>query len=668
MTHRTEVLTDTIGDEDSSRDIALFLRTNLDSMPAPNLDAKHEMADQILQNSRGCFLWATLITLELRQVHTSAETKLVLDSTPSDMEELYLKILDDMSQARFGKNLAKAILTWTTCSIRPLKVAELHVSIDIDIKDTVDDVEKSVLSCCGNFVFVDSRKRVQLVHLTASEFLISDGLQSEFAIRKIEGHTRLAIACIRCLSAKGKSSTALSYDLKARTSQESAFTSYAAEYIFQHLIHVRSSNDEIIFLLAKFCGSTSILSWIEYIAAHSDLRKVYQAGKTILNLLSKRSRHTPDIGPLQKDISKLSSRGNDLTHLVTRFSVRMRQSPSAIHQLIPPFCRPESIIRKQSCKPNRGLSVNELGGSGTSGWDDCLATIKYEKKERPVSSAAGIGFFALGMVSGKILIYDDTIFQEVQVLRHNEPVWHLKFGDTGKYLASSSARSIRIWDLESWSEVHVFPLKSLPLTLSFTHDDTVLSIASKGNELIQLDLLNGDLRDEPTDWTRDFAESGEGPDLHVREPSLASFSPHQNLFAVIYRGEDILLWDTEQQRIHDIHEKETGSRSNGSLKIADGSTTVRSLAFSSGSDTYLLATTYSDGDVVVYNTYTGDVQAIMRQANLRALSKSPDGRTLAGGDAKGGVLLFDFETLRCLCRISIAKNRTLARFINFTSD
>lgn len=78
MTHCSEVLTDTVEDEDSAKDISLFLKTNIDFLPAASTQDRSEMAKRILESSRGCFLWTNLIINELRQVHTLARDKYVL--------------------------------------------------------------------------------------------------------------------------------------------------------------------------------------------------------------------------------------------------------------------------------------------------------------------------------------------------------------------------------------------------------------------------------------------------------------------------------------------------------------------------------------------------------------------------------------------------------------
>lgn len=235
-----EVLSVSISDEDSTKDIDLFLRTNIDLLPAPTTKAKQEMADRILERSRGCFLWANLMVTELRQVQTASEIQMVLASNPHNMHDLCTKILVKMSVAKYGKELAKGILAWATYSFRPITTDELHTAAQSYVNDTISDIEKSVTSCCGNLVFIDSRKRLQLIHLTAKEFLMSKDLNSEFAINRADGHTKLAIVCLKALtretprrlSARSRSSL---HSGGEADSLESPFLHYASDYLFQHV-------------------------------------------------------------------------------------------------------------------------------------------------------------------------------------------------------------------------------------------------------------------------------------------------------------------------------------------------------------------------------------------------------------------------------------------------
>jgi WD40 repeat protein len=89
------------------------------------------------------------------------------------------------------------------------------------------------------------------------------------------------------------------------------------------------------------------------------------------------------------------------------------------------------------------------------------------KPAKPMTIAISEKVFALGMSTGKIIVYDDVTCQESQILAHQEPVWCLAIGDTGRYLASSGAKSIRVWDPASWSELFKFAIPQMCMALNF---------------------------------------------------------------------------------------------------------------------------------------------------------------------------------------------------------
>ncbi|KAI4127222.1 MAG: hypothetical protein LQ347_004688 [Umbilicaria vellea] len=156
--------------------------------------------------------------------------------------------------------------------------------------------------------------------------------------------------------------------------------------------------------------------------------------------------------------------------------------------------------------------------------------------------------------------------------------------------------------------------------------------------------MTGALR-ESADWTLDL----EGPDAHSsRRPIAAAFCGESSLLAVIYRGQDILLWDLERDSLHDTYCKESGARVHGEKRTTNPGAT--GLTFSLAPDTSLLAVSYSDEDVVLFDTSEGTVMATTL-VNAQTLASSPDGRTLASGDSAGTIQLFDFKTLKLLYRI-----------------
>ncbi|KAK5632688.1 hypothetical protein RRF57_008402 [Xylaria bambusicola] len=403
-----EIISENILD-DNRGDIASFVDENLQYLPGA---ARRDISDRILHNSRGCFLWVRLVLSELRQVHTATEIAQVLDNDHSDMNTLYTRMLDEMSRAKFGKDLAKAILTWVTCAFRPLSVNEIRLALNAEFQ-LVNDVERSI-GTCSNLVFVDKAKKVQLIHLTAREFLTQKTINSEFIIDESAAHKRLALVCIRALcggqgNAK-RDSRARLLTSDATGDTDFALYYYAATYLFQHLLQLSCVDDEVLVGLAEFLGSRRVLFWIEYMANQADLQRVYQAGKICAGLVTRRKQQTPTTGP-NKQISLIERWATDLVMLVKKFGNKLDQSPSCIHYSIPPFCPSESIIRRQFATPYHGPS---LQGYVSKNWDDCICTIYdpgFKWVQDVVSSVTRTAVVLAGRSAlQQILLYRTTLF------------------------------------------------------------------------------------------------------------------------------------------------------------------------------------------------------------------------------------------------------------------
>ena len=545
-----------------------------------------------------------------------------------------------MSKAPYGKLLAKTILTWTVCSVRPLTTDELHHALQISMKDRIEHPDKAIPTSCGQLVFIDAQSRVQMVHQTARDFLLNSDIDSEFAIDRKSGHKQLAMTCLQYLSGN-EMKIARSRKLSASNvpRERCCFVAYACNSLFEHISHVSSTDNEILEALAEFLTSSNIMSWIEYIAQNSNLNPMIQTGKALGHYLQRRSKH---MSPFGREVAILNSWATDLVRLVTKFGKNLIASPSSIMHLIPPFCPPESAPRRQFAASTRGIAV--LGLSAMT-WDDCLATTFYQHQQ--VSAlACSDQYFAVGLSSGKVVVYHELTCQETRTLEHHEYVKILQFGTTGKVLASSGLKSICIWDLSSWQEIWRFAIPSQCMSLALMDDDRILLGALKDNHLMFWELPTRSLKDS-VDWTQDLeVESVRA----FRRPIAAAFSMESGLLAVVYRGQDILLWDIEEDAVYDTYGKDTGARPVERRVVTAG---VLCLVFSAASAVTLLVASYSDGDLVLFDTSEGTVKEVT-VANAQTLACSPDGRTLAaaGGDSAGTIQLYDFETLKLLYRIS----------------
>ncbi|KAL8369612.1 hypothetical protein RB595_000104 [Gaeumannomyces hyphopodioides] len=656
---KVDIRTETIDEDDIQGDISLFLASSIDLLPI-TASSRHsnstDMIAKITEKAGGSFLWASIVCSELQEACTEGEISQVLDGMPPNMDSLYTQILSNMSKARFGKTLATSILTWTANSFRALSTAEIKDPIEMDIKDKVDNIERAITKCCGQLVYVDAHNRVNLVHSTAREFLAQNNIESEFVVSKNEAHRRLGLICLEYILQSHEPSTrqlALAVDADSGSTQPEPFPfmSYASTFLFHHLGLIPHVDDEIYTLLGRFFSSDAILRWIEIIAVTGDLQPVYHAGQVVNLLLSRLSRDSRALNGgdrAHKKFVMMDKWGDDLMHIATKFSSHLRQLPQSIHLLIPPFCPRDSSIRKQFAS---GFASIKVDGVLASAWDDCLSTVTYASGKKANSVAAGQGFFAAGMMNGSVILYDDLVFQEVLTLSHGEPVWKMAFAQDGSLLATAGAKCVRIWDTCEGREISGFSVASVCLALEFCENNTVLRAASKKNQLYEWDVKARQFcREKPIDWTAHLDET-----YQLREPMLAAISPTTSLVAIVYRGQEVVIWDPRRGRVHDIYDEDTGSKRYVSAKGFARSVPepVRAIAFGDTIDTTLLAATYSIGDVHVYDTDSGVATAASEGVNAMVLAGSPDGRTLAGADSDGNLTLFDFKTLRPLYRIQL---------------
>ena len=632
--HTQEIL-----EAESKLDIALYLDVNISRLPSIDTDGQQNILQQILDKSAGCFLWVNLVLQELAKVKTSRDVSKVMAEVPTDMNELFARILNIMSAASYGKELVQAILVWITCSARPLKSAELHDALELDLGEQIDvDIDGSIRACCGQLVYVDTQSQVQMIHLTAREFLLEPGLDSEFAVDEATGHHRLLLACLGYLNGDEMKGPRRRRPVTDNTSkQRSPFASYASNYLFEHLSQTRSTEQETLKALARFFGSANVQTWIQYIAKYSDLHRLIQTGKALAKFL--RQKWNPDLRSCKEWIL-LQSWATDLVQLVMKFGKNLAGSPSAIFDLIPPFCPPASAPWKQFGSSARGIHIFGLKAQT---WDDCLSTI-VNPHEQFSSLACSKSLFVIGTFRGRITFYNQATCQEIGSTEQEEPARALIFNNTGSKLVSSGFKCIYVWRADTRERLHVIEAPQQAMSLAMNDDDELLLGALKDHRLKSWDLDSGTLN-EDVDWKEGLEEMAK---LHYRRPITAAFGMNAQLLAVIYKGQDILLWDLESGSLYDTYSREHGA---GSIEGRPyGSSGVRCLCFGAADSADLLCAGYVDGELVLFDTSAGTVvKRIVAFAHI--LVCSPDGSTLASADPSGTIQLFQIETLGLLYRI-----------------
>ncbi len=615
---------------DTLPDIKLLVEAKAKSLVVKDDEDRAALMEKVLGKSTGSFLWTVLVLNELSNSYGEEDINQVLDDVPRDMEPLYQRTLESMSQATRGKKLAKAILTWATCATRPLTTKELDGALKLDVKDNFPKLEESIVALCGQLVTVDKFGKVQMVHETAREFLLNDDLDSEFSIHKTEAHTRIARACLTYLTGEEMKPPRTSRRGFAMITagKRAEFSLYACASFSYHLAKADPLENGLLALVDKFLKS-NVLSWIEVIAQTQNLIPLVRAAKNLRTYLNSCAAER---SPLGREMQTIRGWTTDLIRIAAKFADALITSPSAIYSLILPFCPTESAAHK-TANPGRRLSI--VGLSNTQ-WDDRLSCIDFHQGQTS-AVCHGDEFFAVGLTTGTVALYHATSCQEYKVLDHGEAVKLLQFKSKTGFMASCGMKTIRIWDICNGETIHLFQGPQRSIGLAF--DKNLLIAASYQNYLASWDLDNDGAQQPNRPWN----DSGEHMNTPSRPPCAISISVSHKMLAVAYSGRPITLWDLEE----DTHYGSCGK------KLPSGETSthlVTALVFNPNPAIGLLAVSYLDGELVLLDPFDDQDLENLR-ADCHTLAASPDGRLLAGGAGFGTIQIYEFDTLRLLYQV-----------------
>ena len=234
-------------------------------------DSKKTIIDTITRKSGGLFLWATLAVEIICRKRLEKAIFKALDNLPleSEMKGLYSVIVARISAEcsdEGERSLAKALLTWTFCSIRPLLLSELQCALHLRFGGIVG-LRKSVRDLSGSLIQIGYDNQVTVVHATVKEFFMSEDA-GEFRVSGPLSHDYVAEACLDYILETLPEFLHEQEDSSpepGRLRQKYPFIEYATQYLFNHLQQCQLSDglkDRII----KFLQGRRSLTWIEALA------------------------------------------------------------------------------------------------------------------------------------------------------------------------------------------------------------------------------------------------------------------------------------------------------------------------------------------------------------------------------------------------------------------
>ncbi|KAJ9143353.1 GPI inositol-deacylase [Pleurostoma richardsiae] len=631
---------------DTLPDLRLMIESRFQTFGVVGLEDRATLVETILDRSEGSFLWTTLLLKELKSCHSKKEIYQVLGDVPGDMKPLYKRTLDSMSQAIRGKVLAKAVLLWVACAVRPMTTGELNSALSLDIQDTFPMLEESIAVLCGQLVVVDTLGKVQMVHETAREFLLSDQLDSEFAIDRTKAHTRMAQTCLTYLIGKEMKPprTTRRQSLANMQMKRSEFATYACTAYSYHLSRADPQAEEPLQLVEQFL-KVNILSWIEVIADSGDLSGLSRASKHLNAYVNACSIER---SPGDSRIRALRQWTEDLVRIPAMFSTALIKSPSAIYSLIPPFCPTGSMIHNTSSPGRRPAVLTALNEH----WDDRLVCVGFSQG-RPSALCYGEEFLAVGLTTGTVTLYYAASYQEYRVLNHGESVRFIAFKSKIDLIATCGTRMVKVWDVRNG--VLVYSLDGPPRPLDMDFDGNVLLVASQKNFIASWDLGNGASPEPPRPWS-DTPDATRSPPR--RPPCALSMSVGHGILAVAYSGQPITLWDM----------KEDAYIGSCGKKLSSGETSthvVVALAFNPNPSIEMLVVAYLDGDLALLDPLVNQQLKCFR-ASCQTLNVSPNGQFLAAGGGDGAIDVYNFSTLKLLYRVK--SSNSFIKDLGFARD
>lgn len=620
-----------ISAEETVHDIERIVTSKRGSFFTENEDSRAALERRIIEKSKGSFLWTRLVLDELSTAFSEEAIEHVLDEVPRGMEPLYHRALETMSLTARVKRHAKAILTWASCVMRPLTLGELECALEIDLKETFPRLADTIRISCGQFVTVDKHGRVQMVHETAREFLLSGEVESEFAVNPTEGHTLIAKVCLEYLTKDELKPPRAGRrgPVSARPSQKMEFFAYAAGMFSTHLAKADPAADQVLELVDRFL-KLNILTWIESVAETGNLGLMIRAAE---DLKAYANACTVERSPLRRDVQAIRSWSVDLQRVAAKFADALIASPSAIYHRIPPFCPTSSAIHGISAFGKR-LSVSGLPALP---WDDRLSCLDFGNGQTS-ALCYGEEFLAVGLRGGRVALYHPNSCQEYRIFNHGETVMRFQFRRKSDMLASSGPKTLCVWDIRTGQKLYQFPSPRRFVALVFC--DNLLMAASSQNELLSWDLDDEAVEQTKRLW-RDWMDDAL-PSLS-RPPAALSISAAHKMMAVAYIGTPVTLWDFE-------HEAFLGRCGK---KLPSGETSTHpavALLLNPNPSIELLAISYLDGELVILDPFT-DTEIEKQRVSCHTLAASPDGRLLAGAGKEGTISIFEFDTLKLLYKV-----------------
>ncbi|KAL8712658.1 MAG: hypothetical protein Q9220_003190 [cf. Caloplaca sp. 1 TL-2023] len=539
----TSVPIEMLAADEANEDLEIYVTKEVEFMRGTT-QLKARVTQTVCEKADRNFLWVHLVLKEILQCHTEAAIEQALRELPADLEPLYerMEIVLTRNSRPKDRDLSKKILKWVILSQRALSLGELSEALEPDFLSALD-LRQTITQVCGDFVVVDHRGQVGMVHQTAREYLIrTPGL--EHSISSQAGHQDLFLKCIAYISNPSRR-------ILLDSSLVQPFLHYAATAWPYHLgLSSVSLDHTILHALNEFFQGSRVLIWIQLMATLNHLKSLVDASHNMTKYIERKSKVDAESSPLHHALHErefIESWAIDLVKIMGKFGSQLAAHPRIIHTLVPAFCPTSSAIF-QHIDQDMDSGPISVRGFSQSKWDDCLSRFTVGHDAQCLKLTCAERYFAILTSNGAIRLFDTTTHQALQKLVHGERVLTFRFSPSHERCVTYGFRTTKVWDVKHSRQICAItnPNNAKALDITFSSDESMILTCCDDRSVNYCRIEQSE-----TVWqtlTADLQPKTSDGRQH-NSPRRVVFSPDGALVAVAFRGFPLLVWDVSNGAI-----------------------------------------------------------------------------------------------------------------------
>ena len=502
--------------------LALFVETKI--------GRSHPLFGQILEDAQGNLQWASIVIDNLLDCYGEFS---IADAT-REAEVTFVSLWEDVASKVFSQwrgdepFVAKDFLTWVLYARSPLTVKQVCEALECQVPTRFNP--KDIPRLCEAFVMVDKLSFIRFRHRSARTFLL-DAKGHGLCPAPPSGQKMLLKVCLGTI-------------LKANADQkdvvpgDDSFLNYA---ITSWDYHLRASVEEVdrdtLESIEQLLTGSALVRLIQFLATLDQLSLMVSAATALhaLRLSSPTALRKYNINGV------LESGAVELTRIFGKFGGQLRRHPSAIYDVVPPFCPKSSYVRTQYLlrrHRHRPFWI-DVRGTLPKTWDDTLARLTAPRPPSEVLCTSRCIAISSASIGGYVTIVSASTLSAIKTISHGEVIRMMRFSNSGNMLATYGYRTIKVWQIDTSLSPWIFeapPMVQI-LDMAFQQDDMAILACGGDGDIWKFPLLESTKSGRIFDSLLVETDSG-----LLQPPDCAAFNPGTTQIAASFGGLRVSTW------------------------------------------------------------------------------------------------------------------------------